>query len=64
MEIDEARIKKELLKSYTGLRGAQRVKLLPEEKDFISKREVDYKRWLPKILRDLFFHDANIKETP
>lgn len=35
-----------------------------EEMVFIDRREVNYKRWLPKILRDLLIQYANLKVIP
>lgn len=47
-----ANLKEELKRLYSGLNNAHPAKVI-EEGEFIESRPVDWKRWMPRLIRDL-----------
>ena len=41
------------IREALGIGRATKIQISPEEGEFIDSRPVDYKRWLPRIIRDL-----------
>ena len=46
------KIRASIQRTYVGVSNAEKPEILPEG-EFVDSRPVDYKRWLPRIIRDL-----------
>jgi hypothetical protein len=44
------------LEAHVGPKLPRKVIITENDEVFIAKRKINYKKWLPQILRDLFFH--------